>query len=169
VFTGVAAGETEQPVTQVKRKYKPRARKCACGCGETFTPKRRRGKYIDVVHRNRAHRRKQRRGKKIAPRQQKRDPLWCVHCNSMFWGNPDRGTVYCSARCRNLAHRAKRDSAIAALADYIGMDTEDIYEIGGMKWVTAMLAGLGLAYSPESRQWYGAVDLQTITKQKPLP
>jgi hypothetical protein len=168
--TGETIGETAKPVTKKRRRYRARRRRCACGCGAVIEhPKTKRQRFLSSSHRQRHFRKKQRKGKQIGKREQQRDPLWCIHCNSLFWGNPARGQVYCSARCRNLAHRVKRDSAIAALADYIGMDIEkaaDIYEIGGMKWVTAMLTGLGLVYSVESRQWFGAVEIATL-QQKP--
>jgi hypothetical protein len=156
-FTQTPAGETANAVTQKRRRrYKPRARRCACGCGQTFAPKLSRGRYIDMTHRNRAHRRKQRRGKKIEPRQQRLAPMTCAHCGKLYWGNPARGQRYCSGKCRNAAYRCKRSAAANALASLCPMPIEkalDVLDAGGLRWVSDMLRTLGFSYDLPSRQW----------------
>lgn len=171
--TQVAVGDAANTITQVrlrrKRKYTPRARKCACGCGQIFTPKLSRGRYIDVSHRARAYRRKHRKGSAPAKRETVLDLLTCEHCGLDFLGNGARQQKYCSTRCRNAASKVRRHAAELALSQALGMSIEkarDVIDATGMKELQRVLAGLGMTYDPSSRQWGVLVSEGVFVRQE---
>jgi endogenous inhibitor of DNA gyrase (YacG/DUF329 family) len=82
----------------------------------------------------------------------------CAHCGGGYFadGKGSKARKYCSASCRTLAARARREAAIMALADWQGIDAgraADLVEIGGMKRTGAALAAAGFVYDERARRW----------------
>jgi hypothetical protein len=64
--------------------------------------------------------------------------------------------VFCSTSCRTLAHRARRQAAVEALAmlHHVPHDkVSDLAEIYGTKRLTGILKAQGWQYDPRTRRW----------------
>lgn len=165
----MAAGETLlTPPLVTKRAYKPRARKCACGCGKVFTPPSQapRKRFYDDACRKRAARRRAAKQRPAAP---KAAPVLvlmeCQFCGVTFLGVEGKGGKYCKPAHRVAAAEARRAAAIEAAVIIVGsvggLTPEDVtafVEREGMRKVSAYLRQQGMVYSEADRRWLVPVE-----------
>lgn len=125
---GAALGDTQStPPAVTKRRYKPRARRCACGCGATFTPapQQPRQRFATDTCRQRGHRAKA----PTRPRRQNGvERLTCDHCGTWYVGTVGKGRKYCTTTCKRLAAKTRREAVAEALAAVLAMPLEEAAE-----------------------------------------
>ena len=146
---------THETPKKTTRRYKPRARKCACGCGVTFTPKTRHGRYASANCRKRAHARR-RRTEQAAPIEQPVELCQCLYCGATFFAPEGNGQLYCKPAHRTAAWRDRREATIRAIAEQHGTTREaaerHVKMLGLAVVVEALRAG-GYVYRMQARQW----------------
>lgn len=141
------------------RRYKPRARKCACGCGATFTPKTRHGRYATPNCRKRDHARKQAKARAKAAQAASDDRLevaYCLYCGASFFAPEGNGQLYCKPAHRTAAWRARRDATIRVIAEQHSTTVEAaerLVEQLGLSVVIEALRSDGYTYKMQARKW----------------
>jgi hypothetical protein len=85
----------------------------------------------------------------------------CWHCHCGFFRRLGGRQVYCSASCRTLASRAKREATIAAFVEYSMKSLREAADYAenraGYAAMQAILKKRGLKYMPHRRQWVADV------------
>ena len=163
--TGVTpdAERTLTPGAVTKRRYKRRARKCKCGCGETVapTPQAPHKLYFSDACRQRDHCRKE---AKMRENQPSAEPLLvlatCAHCGNTFLTEAGSGAKYCKPSHRVAAAEHRRDAAVAAYIEIYNMPYENADEMianVGMKLASQFLRQQGYSYDEQARRWGIAV------------
>jgi hypothetical protein len=135
---------------------------CKCQhCRKAFQPVKSSQRHCSNACRQAAYRRRKnqplearRRAKKGAG-ERALIPTTCAHCGGRFWARR-RSAVYCSTSCRTLAHRARRQAAVEALAalHHLPQDqVNDLADLYGTKRLTGILKAQGWQYDPHIRRW----------------
>ena len=138
------------------RRYSPRARKCACGCGVAFKPKSKRGRYFSEACRKRDERKRKAKPVKTKPVAPILVSLECCRCGLGFFAEQGKGAKYCSASCKELAYRIRRVSTIEALVGDMNIDEAaavEMVERIGMRRTGVYLRGRGYHYDEQARRW----------------
>lgn len=139
------------------RPYKPRARKCACGCGVVFTPKTKHGRYSSEACRKRAYARRKAKAASSAPKEA--PPLEvgvCEWCGAKFWTEADNGQAYCKPSHRTAAWRARRAATVQKIAELDQCTltaAEGQIKALGLKVIAEYLTGRGYVYSTSAKRW----------------
>lgn len=139
---------TGKPVTVQRRSYTPRARACKV-CGTDFKPASKAAKYCSDACRAKAYRARQAADRADRPREIVVEALTCAHCGKGFFAVKGKGAQYCTGTCRASAYKARRAAAIAALADDLGISTDeaaDALDTRGLKAIVAELTARGWLY-----------------------
>ncbi|MEP7293915.1 MAG: hypothetical protein ABI835_19155 [Chloroflexota bacterium] len=163
--TGVTpdADRVLTPVHVTKRRYKRRARKCKCGCGEIVTPTQQAPHkvYFSDACRQREHRRKE---AKMRENQPPAEPVLvlatCTHCGNTFLTEAGSGAKYCKPSHRVTAAECRRNAAVAAYVEIYNMPYDNADEMianVGMKLAGQFLKQQGYQYDESSRRWLVAV------------
>jgi len=151
----------DTPLTSVPattRHYKPRARKCKCGCGRKFTPAARTPHqvYFDDNCRKRDHRRKASKLRKKQEPDTAAQVLVCEFCRQPFWSTTGRHRKYCKPSHAVMAAEHRRDAAIRLYAQGDGWSLQratDAVDTWGMKATTKTLRDAGYIYDEAARSW----------------
>lgn len=144
------------PVQRTPKRRKARARRCQCGCQQTFTPhpKSRNQRFASEACRKRFHRRKAAKNRQPPPPELVL--FECAYCQCSFLASKGRGARYCKASHRVAAHNARRSSAVMVLMvllDYSHEQANDLCDLLGLKRVTSHLVICGFWYDERGRQW----------------
>lgn len=138
-----------------RRSYTPRARACKV-CGTDFKPASKAAKYCSDACRAKAYRARQAAARADRPREIVVEALTCAHCGKGFFAVKGKGAQYCTGTCRASAYKARRAAAIAALADDLGISTDeaaDALDTRGLKAIVAHLQARGYIYDRIARVW----------------
>ena len=157
---------TPRPVTQnvPKRRYKPRARRCKCGCGRMVTPTASapHKRYFEDACRQRDHRRRVAKARKVKAADPILEVMTCAYCGATFFAEQGRDAKFCSPSHRTAAYRQRREAAIAALVVELHLTEDevvDMIERMGMALVGRYLRQRGYGYDEQARQWSYALRL----------
>ena len=157
---------TADPVTQPapKRRYKPRARRCRCGCGRMVTPTARapHKRYYDDACRQRDHRRRVSKARKVKSANPVLEVMTCAYCGATFFAEQGKDAKYCKPSHRTAAWRQRREAAVEALIVELHMSEDevvDMIERMGMKLIGRFLRQRGYSYDDQARQWRFALRL----------
>lgn len=153
--TGRDAGRRQ---AQGRGQYKPRARKCACGCGKIVTPpiQAPHKAYFNDACRKRAHRRKLTKLRKSQPVAPVLELATCAHCGKTFFAEAGRGARFCKPAHKTDAWRIRRIEAIKTLAAdrQIGIEkARDAVDRHGLAKATKYLHSKGYQYDERARRW----------------
>jgi hypothetical protein len=146
---------TVTPAPRRKRRYTPRARRCAY-CGESFQPARKTARYCSAAHRQAAYRQRQQKRRTPAPPAPALEAATCARCGAGYFADPAHPSVYCGPRCKHSAWRERRAAAAPAIAAITGCSlgkAADVIDRGGLAAVSAQLEALGLHYDARARRW----------------
>lgn len=146
------------------RRYKPRARKCKCGCGRMVTPiaSAPHKRYYDDACRQRDHRRRVAKARKVKAADPILEVMTCAYCGATFFAEQGRDAKFCSPSHRTAAYRHRREAAIAALVVELHLTEDevvDMIERMGMTLVGRYLRQRGYDYDEQARQWGYALRL----------
>lgn len=147
---------THETRRKTTRRYKPRARKCACGCGVTFTPKTRHGRYASANCRKRAHDRRRAKARQDAPKETPLELVQCLYCGSTFFAPEGNGQLYCKPAHRTAAWRDRRAATVRIVAEQHGTTIESAerhVKLLGLSVVMEALRAAGYVYRLQARQW----------------
>ncbi|MEO8394565.1 MAG: hypothetical protein ABI700_16340 [Chloroflexota bacterium] len=151
------------PATRTTRRYKKRARKCACGCSKTVAPTARNPnkRFFDDTCRKRWHRQQEAKMRKDQPIAEPLLDLYtCQFCGSTFLAEAGRGAKWCKPSHGVMAAEQRRAAAEQVFVESFNMtpeDTENMIERVGMKHVSAYLRQQGYSYDEAARRWLIAV------------
>ena len=153
--TGQDAGR-RQDTGRRKRSYKPRARRCACGCGQMLTPKAPHGRFASDNCRKRDHRRRMAKARKTVPVAPVLELRICLHCGATFFAETGKNACYCSPSHKTAAWRIRREGAIKTLAADRATTVEkarDAVDRHGLAKATKYLHAHGFQYDHQARMW----------------
>lgn len=160
------------PARETKRPYKPRSRKCACGCGRIVerTPQTPHKRYFDDACRQRAYRRRTAKTRPAAAGSGAVLELaTCEFCGATFLATAGKGAKYCKPSHRTAAAEQRRaaaiEAAIAIVGSIGGLTPEDVVafvEREGMKKISRYLRQQGYVYSEAARAWLMAVPVDSV-------
>jgi hypothetical protein len=172
LVTASAPELTPESVTapKPKRAYKPRARRCACGCGQmvTPTPQHPNKRFYDDACRQRARRAKMAEQRKAdsKPSEDRRTLCLCLWCGVDFLADPTKRPKYHqTGSCKEYAYRQRRHSAIDTVATVRGYSyerAEALVKHEGMPKVSRWLQRQGWAYNEAGRAWVMAVEQGSV-------
>ena len=149
--TPVTAGR----VTVQRRSYSPRSRHCKT-CGIEFKPSSKSAKYCSEACKAKAYRQRKAAARGDQPREVIVEALTCPHCGLGFYGVRGKGAIFCSPTCRAGAYKTRRKATIAALADDLGISSEDASYTLDERGLTAIVEHLtrrGYLYDYVARRW----------------
>src|SRR5450432_760142 len=160
------------PSIKTTRRYKPRTRKCKCGCGQMVTPTAQAPYkvFFNDTCRKRWHRRQE---AKMRPIQPPADPVLeltvCQYCGDPFLAEVGKGAKYCKPSHRVAAAEHRRDAAVeplmASMPDLTPVQAKDMVQGVGMKLVTRYLLQQGYVYNEQSRRWAVLVEQGDVFAQ----
>lgn len=158
---GVAGGgidETPLTAKRETRRYKPRARKCACGCGRQVTPtvQAPHKKFYEDACRKRAARLRAKKHKKTEAVERDLELVTCAYCGHGFFSEQGRGGKYCTPSHKQLAYVARREAAALAIAHATRMTIEAaaaLVKSAGMNNCSLWLQKQGFLYDEQARRW----------------
>ncbi len=151
-------GLTSTRTTKQRAKSVTRRRKCAC-CRADYLPTRHVQKYCTTACRQRAYRARHKpRRRAVKSAERVLYPTVCEHCRKAYW-RADTGQArrYCSATCRTMASRARRNATIAAVSGWLGVSGDsaaETLEAYGARRVNALLVSAGFTYDTRARCWH---------------
>lgn len=153
------------PQKPAKRRYKPRARRCECGCGQMVTPTAQHPNkaYFSAACRQRVRRAKLAKERKAVekPKEDRRTLCPCLWCGLEFLADPTKRPKYHqTGSCKEYAHRQRKHSAIETVATIRGYSTDRaaaLVKREGMPKVHRWLQRQGFQYDELGRRWVMAV------------
>lgn len=143
-----------------KRRYKKRAKRCACGCGEMVTPTAQapHKRFFDDNCRKRYHHRQEakQRAKMDAPEVELVAAI-CDFCGAGYFAQKRHEGKYCKPSHRVAAAEHRRDAAVepllACMPDQTVAQVKDMIQGMGMTYVTRYLHLQGYSYDESARRW----------------
>lgn len=146
---------TAERVTGTRRKYTPRARRCAV-CGTEFKPESKHGRYCSTACRSAAYRQRKAAQSADQPKEVIVEALVCDECGKGFFAVKGKGAKYCSGSCRSSAYKARRRAAVEALAAELGTsleDAQDALDVRGLREIGDYLKSRGYLYDTAAHVW----------------